>query len=362
MPSITLSSDLFTQKTVIGPANPKDDATAVFLGLDTTPILATLTWTADGKIVQSARDLQRFDFNQDGRTNAEDAALLLDIITGEKSKPEGEFAFDVNGDGEITTYDAHVLLTKLGSDQITVPGGKSVEVTFTAELTEDQKAQFDELYTGGAFVEGYINVEAASDAEGVMGTSHSIPMLAYYGSWTDNSMFDVGSYVEYTTGTENRMTYFNNMGSNIFAIVYGDKPNQKYYFGGNPLQPDSVYMPERNAMNSSRGDMIYEVNYAPIRNAIDTRFSVEQNGNTVYEDLLDTMPGAFFYQGNHSWQNSVVVTPVKWAPEQMQEGDRFDLVFQMAPELYYDAEADVVDWASLGKGAEMRSQISSGKR
>ena len=353
----TLSSDLFTQGAAVGPANPADEATAVYLTLDTIPVLANVTWTADGQVIESARELEGYDYNEDGRTDVQDAQLLMDVITGVREAPEGDFNLDVYPDAQLNTYDVHALLNKTGSDQITVPGGKSVEVTFTAQLAEAQKAQFDELYTGGAFVEGYINVEAASDAEGNLGTSHSIPMLAYYGSWTDNSMFDVGSYVEYTTGTENRMTYFNNMGSNVFAVVYGDKPNQKYYFGGNPLQPDSVYMPERNAMNSSRGDMIYEVNYAPIRNAIDTRFSVEQNGSTVYEDLLDTMPGAFFYQGNHSWQNSVVVSQVKWNSEKMQEGDRFDLVFQMAPELYYDAEADVVDWASLGDGAEIRYPV-----
>ena len=44
-------------------------------------------------------------------------------------------------------------------------------------------------------------------AEGEQGDSHSIPVLGYYGSWTDSSMFDIGSYIAYANGLETRAPY-----------------------------------------------------------------------------------------------------------------------------------------------------------
>lgn len=47
-----------------------------------------------------------------------------------------------------------------------------------------------------------------------------------------------------------------------------------YYFGGNPLVPDEKYMPERNAVNSERGDKFGKWTFSAIRNAGASRFTV----------------------------------------------------------------------------------------
>ncbi len=43
--------------------------------------------------------------------------------------------------------------------------------------------------------------------EGAAGTSHSIPVLGYYGSWSEPSMYDVGSLIDSIYGTETRAPY-----------------------------------------------------------------------------------------------------------------------------------------------------------
>ena len=57
-----------------------------------------------------------------------------------------------------------------------------------------KKATLDEKYPKGAYLEGYVYAEPVSTGEGVKGVSHSIPVLGFYGNWTDPSMYDVGSF------------------------------------------------------------------------------------------------------------------------------------------------------------------------
>ena len=129
-------------------------------------------------------------------------------------------------------------------------------IAVTIRLTQAQKEFLDAYYTGGAYVEAYVRAEAVATEEGVAGTSHSIPVLAFYGGWTDGSMFEVGSYPEYATGQEKRTPYLGDQQVNAFAVSYGDRPEREFHLGGNPLIPDAVYLPERNAINSQRGDTV----------------------------------------------------------------------------------------------------------
>lgn len=75
-----------------------------------------------------------------------------------------------------------------------------------------------------------------------MGTTHSIPVLGFYGNWSDASMFDVGSRMEYLTGEETRAPYLGDMKGNAAVVAYGES-SQTAYFGGNPVVPDERYLP-----------------------------------------------------------------------------------------------------------------------
>lgn len=76
----------------------------------------------------------------------------------------------------------------------------------------------------------------------------SLPVLGFYGSWTEASMFDVADNAD---PEELRAPYLGAYNANAVGLVYGDKPYSAYYFGGNPVTPDAVYHPERNATTLS---------------------------------------------------------------------------------------------------------------
>ena len=191
----------------------------------------------DGQIVNSAGEMSNCDFDGNGTVNADDAQALLDYVSGARDTINAiEFA-DVDNDGDVDSYDAHLFLNKLGKDTVTVPAGESVNITVTMKLTEEEKAYLNEYYTGGAYVQAFVFAEALTNAEGVTGTSHSIPMLAYYGNWTDMSMFDIGTAQEFATGQDVRTPYMANTETNTFAITYANDTANKYVFGGNPWFP-----------------------------------------------------------------------------------------------------------------------------
>ena len=353
-----LSADLFTQDAFVyyANANMSEDELAYYMDTLTTALAANVTWTADGQLVNSAGEMANCDFNNDGKVDENDAQALLDYVSGKSATISAADYADIDGDGDVDTYDAHLFLNKLGKDTVTVAAGDSVKITVTMKLTDEEKAYLDTYYTSGAYVEGYVFVNALTDSEGVEGTSHSIPVLAFYGNWTDASMFDVGSYQEYATGEETRTPYLGNMETNTYAVIYGDDPDTAYYFGGNPLVPDEVYMPERNAINSERGDKISQASFAAIRNTGASRFTV--TNLTTDEVLAEAFPGAvtaaYFYDNYGMWMSTGYTLNVNWAPTGMAEGESVEVALALAPE-YYVADDGSVNWDALGDGAYLRT-------
>ncbi len=74
-------------------------------------------------------------------------------------------------------------------------------------LTEAQKKALDESYENGAYIQGYVFAVPEATAEGLKQVSHSIPVLAFYGNWTDASMFEAGSWLEYSSRLDTRWPY-----------------------------------------------------------------------------------------------------------------------------------------------------------
>ena len=210
-------------------------------------------------------------------------------------------------------------------------------------------------YTGGAYVEGFVYAVPVADAEGVLPTGHSIPVLGVYGSWTDSSMFDVGLYQTLPnggTGEEVRTPYLGGA-SNTLQVAYADDPSSSYVFGGNPVVPDETYMPERNALNSS--DKLTKINFSLIRNAADGQITLE---NVTTGELLGSghpggTGGAFYYTNGGSWQQTGYAINLNFAATAMNEGDQGLVTLSLAPAYYVDAEGNT-DWDALGDGASLK--------
>lgn len=237
-------------------------------------------------------------------------------------------------------------------NSVTVAAGGSADVTVTIQLTDSDKDIIDLYYENGAYIEGFVYAESAGDAEGNEGTSHSIPVLGFYGSWTEASMFDVGSHIEKIAGEEDRIPYVaKNLDSNAIGVTYaGD--SQQYYFGGNPLIPDETYMPERNAIGAN--GTISAITFVAIRNAADSRF-------TVYNETKDTLiketnPGAvssaYYYTNGGTWQNTGYTLRPMYTPTGVADGDKINIALTLAPEYYVGADGKTA-WDKLGEGASL---------
>lgn len=96
---------------------------------------------------------------------------------------------------------------------VSVKAGGSTEIHATIQLSEEDKAYFAENYKNGCYVEGYVY---ASDPCGIQ-AELSLPFLAYYGAWTDASMFDPYITLE-DSGNPDAYTYVGNGYANALTI------------------------------------------------------------------------------------------------------------------------------------------------
>ena len=351
-----LNADVFTQK-------PAMDQYLYMLGSTVSLDYSDISWTVDGVSADPAVDLSGYDFDGDGDTDIDDAQALLDYITGNRASISDKENADFDRDGDIDTYDVHLFLVSFTTGQMTVPANGSVTVTCTITLNDGEAKGLMDIYPNGFYVEAYAKITAVSDDEGVIGTSHSIPVLGFYGNWTDASMFDKGGYVEYSYDLESRNPYLYtdqtyNMNSNALLIQYAGDPSV-YYFGANPYVEEEVYHPERISLNNERGDVLTAWRYSPIRNAAAGRITVT-DANVTTEPLVsfDGSTAAYWNASQSKWENVSSNAPLNWNGTGLSEGDTVTLTLTLAPELYMDYEDGTVDWDALGKGASRSVRVT----
>ena len=329
-----------------------------YIDTKTTPLAAQVTWTADGQPVYREGIVEGCDFNGDGIVDDLDGKALLAYVTGEEALLQNRENADLNGDGRIDTYDVHLFLARLGKDTVAVPAGASVEVGVTMVLKEEQKEALEATYPNGAMIQAYVFAGETATAEGVQGITHSIPVLAFYGSWTDASMFDVGTFETAFTREENRIPYVDNVVSNAVGVVYGDQPGSIYNFGGNTIVADTHYHPERNAINAQRGDRMDSWLFTCIRNAADSRYEIfnPDTGEVYKEGTLGAISAAYYDASYSTWRQSQYELKLQWSPKELQEGDRFEMRLTLAPELY--VQNGQTDWDALGDGATLTMPVT----
>ena len=356
--SFNLSADFFTQNVF---ANQFEDGSVVnFEDTWTTDLTSNVTWTVDGQMVEmtAPEGLANCDFNGDGKVTKADGQALLDYVTGVLDSISNKDNADFDNDGNIDTYDAYLFFQQLNKSTVEIPANGSIHVEVNAKvlgLDEYDKASDNT----GTYVEGYVYADEVASAEGVKGDSHSIPVLGYYGNWTDPSMFDIGSYLEYHEAkTESRVPYmyaYNKNATKYQALTVqyaGD--SGMYYFGGNPYV-DETYDPNRAAINPDT-TVFARATFSLIRNAADSRATITGENGTVYYDKASGSPtaGAYYYSNGGSWRNAQGYIGINNAPTKAAEGEKITVKVTEAPEYYvtYDAEGNATtNWDALGDGA-----------
>ena len=312
-------------------------------------VYSDIEWIVNGESYD-AQVAANYDFNDDGLTSVLDVRFLLDYIVGnEDAILANEDKADYDEDGDIDTFDAYQILKELNSVTINAPAGGKVDITAKICLDPDDIGYYD---CNGNYVEGYIYASEVSTADGAYGVTHSIPVLGFYGNWTEASMTDIGSVLEYDFDMVDRYPYVmedeNDPSVQGFLVKYAGE-SSSYYLSGNPVLSDDYYLPERNSFNTN--DKLDNVTTTLIRNAAASRFYVEDgDGEVIYEQIGGPVYSAFYYVNRGAWYYTSNSVKTNYSPDTLEDGDAFTFNLTYAPE-YYVGEDGSVDWDALGEGA-----------
>ncbi|MBQ2310043.1 MAG: S8 family serine peptidase, partial [Erysipelotrichales bacterium] len=319
----TLATDLFTQKAEDG-----------FMREGTEAITANVRYIYDSEGAVS------HDVDKDGDTDNDDAQAILDYLTGKLPASDADLsAADLDNDGAVTSADARLLLGYEPTVQegLIVKAGSSKKVTVKISLKN--KDALDASHPNGAYVEGYtyVNCTTKGAGDGVsLEHTHSIPLLGFYGSWTDPSMFDNTSYIDTLYGTD-KTPYTGNRDTNYMTVTYNGVTSK---FSGNPYIVEDSFPADRLALNSS--STIGRISYNLYRAAGTTGYAVtklDEDGqvSSVLSSIVtgNEVTGIWYSQSNAAWQNlTTKVYNVNKAPSAygLKDGDKFRAGFYAIPE------------------------------
>lgn len=247
---------------------------------------------------------------------------------------------------------------------VSVPAGNSITVTVNTELTD-----IDDYDINGSYIEGYVFINEVLN-ENETALRHSIPVIGYYGGWTEPSMYDVGTFIQNNFNFETRTPYLaaayaagreeNSKYANALIVSYPDMES-KYYFGGNMLIDEYDYKPERNALNSENGTKLEGVSLALIRNAVGYKYTVcNEDGKAITSRSGNSALEAAYYNHNsNNWVNahynlsSLAGYFEKYNDgSSVEEGTVVRVEFAAAPEYYRNSD-NSIDWNSVEDGAKL---------
>jgi len=320
------------------------------------------------------------DVNKDGTTGSDDAQTILDYLSGKFEEEGGNpddldlDTADMDGDGAITSRDAYLLLEwepeEAPEGYIVAPHDKA-QVTVHINLTGAQKAALGK--EGGAYLEGYTYVDCVTSTdEGLaLDHEHTIPILGYFGSWTDPSMFDTNSYTENLYGNE-QLPY---SGANAAATNYMRYTTNGTLakFSGNPYMVEDEFPEDRLAIRSDA--KINDIAYNLIRSAAGTGFAIsklDDDGNvaniitaSVNGQAVYGVYGAWYHVNNAAWQNTATknynVGKALNEYNGLADGDRVRVGFYAIPEYNTMLESeDLTTWeAGILTESMFRSILTS---
>ena len=347
----TISGEFFTQDVVT-----MDGVT--YAGTATTNLNMGVSYDIEGGYV-STSEKYTCDLNGDGTTDAEDAQIILDYVSGKIS--DIAKAADVSGNGKVNSYDAHLLLATIGEGYVMVPAGASIDVTVSMTMGAETKAHLDATYPNGAYVEGFVFVDPLVTDEGEVTPAHSIPVLGFYGNWSDATMYDHLSYEEYVYAVENGTDFVYPYTGYTNYLTFFDEDDYEHSYIGNPYIVEDTFPTDKIAIRPSMelGDMATSL----IRNAGGFMFYVEDaEGNIVNAVSAPQLNAAYYYLNGGYWAYANTAGLSIWeTPEQLggfQEGDTFTVGFMAVPE-YYEVDGaltleqmkDLKESGDIGEGA-----------
>lgn len=297
--------------------------------LDENDVLAILKHAAGE---EALADAAAADLNEDGKTDEVDAQILNDILSGE-------------------SYEGKTLASLQGNDTVTVPANGSVQVSVTLSLNDEGKQYMEESFPNGNYLEGYVYLNAQTDAEGKLGISQSIPYLAFWGNWSDPSMFDTSFYAE-ALFDDDPHQYLELGRENYYNVKMAS--GTTYILGVNRYANDEEYIADRNAVQP--GSTLMSMNYSQIRNASAVNYTIRnaETGEVYVSKDYTYEDGAFYFTNGGYWTTTVKTKGISWRftdaeGNALPNNTKLEMVLTAVPEYYTPGEDG--SYTGLGKGA-----------
>ncbi len=225
-----------------------------------------------------------YDFNEDGVITTADARIILQVAAGTLliAQDNVHYAYlDVNADGTVDAADAKVITdycaelevavdltatVEVPVNQVTVPAGETVALNGQIVLTDADKEYLNK-FPNGIYVEGFLYAaEVDLDTENAQPNRLTMPIVGFYGDWSDADVFDrddKGSYSLYPT---NVFAYYSDIGFNPYFRNGRSGDEYNYLSYNNPL---------------------FELDFGQLRNAKLIRFTVTDNETGELYHSLD---------------------------------------------------------------------------
>ena len=309
---------------------------------------ANVTFSADGKSVYV------YDLNGDDKVDEQDALVLLKAANGTHDALDAETVqkYDLDADGTITTADAQLYLAAVKGDKSVVD---VYAVTYEVPANGQHERQLhrppDRRRQGVAeralserlLYRGFLYADSC-DGDG---RQLSVPMLGFYGSWAEPSMYDKSVYLEdmCTEGRNGLCCPAHN-----FLVQRMAGSTSGYYFGGNLYAEDDEAIADRASFANESGNTIYAAVPTMIRNASDLKVTI-RNAETgeVYTTVdYGTATGAYYSASSAAWSATGTQVNLSWRGTAadnktlLPEGTPIEVVTRAVPEYYWDRETETV--------------------
>ncbi len=297
---------------------------------------------------------------------------------------EYDLSFMLNYTSGFWGYADSYLVDGAEAEQITVPAHGFAEVTVNLALSDDEKEYLEDYFENGTYVEGYTFLTPEATDEGALDVEYSIPILAYYGNYSDASMYDEGSLndwyyglMRYPYSYDTFEIYSQYTGgdyiANFMDIQFADPEDPEalsdlYTYTSNPYETVDENALYRQAINSNTVMTDYSTRNIDTA-GVYTHIVRDSQGKIV--DMGDLQFGvypAFYYPEYGCWLEAGeddfyifggIYSEIGKTPAELgfKEGDSFSVSALAIPEYYTKGQSvkkgTIVEWledGTLGKG------------
>ena len=175
---------------------------------------------------------------------------------------------------------------------VTVGAKKSAKITVRITLSDEDKAYMEKSFEYGMYVEGYITMKAVSGTTVDM----NVPMLAFYGDWTEAPIFDEEYYDTHKDEINAGLDAEDKLMEDAYATrVYGGLYSEyigtlgTYYFDQNPAATQIAADKDKISLSNQEGETgtlnsIYSIAAGLLRNVKEWTLTIveETTGKVIY--------------------------------------------------------------------------------